>query len=259
MIKIQKKGVVFYKFRKLSKYKEITHFVSTIESGNMSFPKLSGDEVVSNITNFLSVLGVTNDKVVFANQVHSNNVTVINDKFVFENISGIKVVKETDALVTKERNFALIIKTADCVPTLIYDPSHKIIAAVHAGWRGTLAEIVKKTVVKMNLRFNSKSGDLIACIGPSLGPKDFFIRKDVYSMFAKKGWSEYLKYQSSDQWLLDSWGINKKQLIDAGVLEKNIEMSDMSTLTSNDFFSHRAYSKDPKKPHGRFITGIMLK
>jgi polyphenol oxidase len=248
------KDTSYYTFGNLSGLNAIKHFVSTREDGDMSFKDTREMELRNNLTKFLGIFEIQLKQCVFGQQIHSDNVSIINEKTAKEEVyPDINWVKETDSLITNETNVCLVIKTADCIPCLLYDPKKNVIAAAHSGWKGSLVHIIGKTVERMKTDFNSHPGDLIVGMGPSIGPTDCFVRSDVQSLFLKEGYGEYLKFVSVDQWLLDLWKLNVDNLVKTGVKKENIELSNVSTYSSDDFFSYR--KKDPK---GHFITGIMI-
>lgn len=248
------KDISYYTFEKLSDLDAITHFVSTREDGDMSFKDAKEVELRNNLTKFLNVFEIDLIQCVFGQQIHSDNISVITNNTPKEEVyKNIYWVRETDALVTNEAKICLVIKTADCIPCLIYDPKNRVIAAVHSGWKGSLENIIGKIVEKMKTDFHSNPGDLVIGMGPSIGPADCFVRNDVQSLFVKKGYGEYLKYVSPDQWLLNLWKLNVDNLIKTGVKKENIELSNVSTYSSDDFFSYRR-----DDPPGHFITGIMI-
>ena len=101
-------------------------------------------------------------ELVIPHQTHSDHVKVVDTIQVNTELEGV------DALVTDIPGYCLCVSTADCVPVLLYDTRKKVVAAIHAGWRGTVARIVEKTVSVMDNQYGSQGKDLIACIGPSI-------------------------------------------------------------------------------------------
>lgn len=255
MIKKTVNGVNHYEFDNLSKYSNILNFVSSIDNGNMAFVNGNNQEVLSNITQFLSSFDISVSQCVFAEQIHGGGIAIVDENTKYrEATDTVKYISGVDALITKDKNRCLIIKTADCVPLILFDPIKKIVGIVHAGWRGTLENISGETVVTMKLTFKSNPKDLLVAVGPSIGPKDYFVKEDVWSKFEAGGLGDFLKYQSPNQWLLDLNGLNIKQLMDSGVNTNNIEVSGISTYSSSEFFSFRR-----NESMGHFITGVMLK
>ncbi len=105
---------------------------------------------------------------------------IINESFFIQVNTELEGV---DALVTDIPGYCLCVSTADCVPVLLYDTRKKVVAAIHAGWRGTVARIVEKTVSVMDNQYGSQGKDLIACIGPSISLEAFEVGDEVYDAF----------------------------------------------------------------------------
>lgn len=246
---------------------ELEHFISTRVGGfsKAPFSDLNlalhvGDEqtvVLKNRKQLAKNLQISLENFVFANQTHSENIFVVTrenySSGVFEQASAIKNV---DAFVTKEKNIAIAVLVADCVPILLFDKEQKVIAVIHAGWQGTLKEITKKTVEKMIRKFDCQSKNIIVGIGPSIGPCHFEVQEDVFSQFAKVfGDENKTLIKEADKLFIDLWELNKQQLLGVGISKENIEIMKKCTVCENeDFFSVRK-----EKITGRFIAGIMLK
>jgi purine-nucleoside/S-methyl-5'-thioadenosine phosphorylase / adenosine deaminase len=168
-----------------------------------------------------------------------------------------------DASTTKQPGLLLGTQTADCVPILLVDPKKRVIAAIHAGWRGTLARIAQKTVGWMQFEYGCRPADLLAAIGPSIGPCCYEVGADFVTKFTAQfaDAPEYFdEARTGDepnplQWLnmkppghqpppenvhLDLWKANRSQLLAAGLRTKNIFSSDLCTACRTDlFFSYR--------------------
>ena len=168
-----------------------------------------------------------------------------------------------DAAITKEPGLLLGIQTADCVPILLVDPKQRVVAGIHAGWRGTLARIAQKTVGRMRMEFGCKSANLLAAIGPSIGPCCYEVSADFVTKFraqfadAESYFDEARSGEEPNplQWMnmyppghqpppknvhLDLRQANRSQLIAAGLRSGNIFVSDLCTGCRRDlFFSYR--------------------
>jgi YfiH family protein len=155
---------------------------------------------------------------------------------------------EADAIVTDIPGKFLVIQVADCQSVLIYDPVQEVVANVHSGWRGSINNIIGCTLKVMEKSFGCRSRDVVAGIGPSLGPccAEFVnYKKEIPEMF----W----KYKN-DTNHFDFWSISRDQLCEAGVLFENVDLSRMCTkCDSNRFFSFRREGIT-----GRFATLIGL-
>src|SRR5215470_13325090 len=168
-----------------------------------------------------------------------------------------------DASATSQPGVLLGVQTADCVPVLLVDPKKRAVAAIHAGWRGTLARITQKAVGRMALEFGSKPAHLLAAIGPSIGPCCYEVAADFVTKFTAQfaDAADYFDEPRSGeepnplQWLnmkppghqpapknvrLDLRKANRSQLLAAGLHAQNIFISDLCTACHTDLlFSHR--------------------
>lgn len=188
-----------------------------------------------------------------------------------------------DALITATPGLVLAAKTADCIPILLADPKHRVVAAVHAGWRGTIARIVAKTVGRMRMLHGTRAADVLAALGPGVGqccyPVGLEVVQQFHSQFAAaRDWFDgpFDALTTDDspnplQWLnrmppghqpppptanLDLIAANRWQLLDAGVKPKNISASGLCTACRTDLlFSHRA-----ERGHtGRLMGAIVIR
>jgi hypothetical protein len=169
-----------------------------------------------------------------------------------------KAVLEGDGLITDVPGVLLGVGTADCVPVLVVDVTRRVVAAFHAGWRGTVARIVERGIATMQEEYGSRVRDMVAAIGPSIGPCCYTVGEEVSSEFGRQfRYAEELFVHPTDsrEIRLNLWGANRRQLLDAGVAEAGITMVGECTGCTRDqsgglrYFSHRA-------EHG--IAGRML-
>jgi YfiH family protein len=190
---------------------------------------------------------------IVANQTHSDNIKVITQKETkgWESLSD--AIENCDALITDVKGVVLNILTADCVPILLYDKQKEVVAAVHAGWKGTKAQIASKTVHKMQEVYGCDPKDIIAGVAPSIGRCCYEVGKDVAEQFfdMPEGYTN-----KGDKYMLDLPLINKQQLLAAGLQEKDIEMSHTCTACEVErFFSYRK----EQGCSGRFMSMIGIK
>ena len=254
-------------FKNLLEYKEISHFVSTQSGGFSSLPYDSlnlsfnvGDKsqnVLKNRKLLSTALGFSVNSFVTPEQVHSGNVTVVRDKKYNLGATNYEsAIKGTDAMVTETPGICLMVLQADCVPILFYDPNKKVIGVAHAGWKGTVNKIARNTVNAMTENYNSKNEDIIASIGPAIGPCCYEVKLDVVKKVEKSlyGGKEIIIVRDG-KYYLDLWKANKIQLINSGIAEENIEIAKICTkCNQNIFFSARA----SRNAAGRFGAGIMI-
>ena len=165
-------------------------------------------------------------------------------------------VADTDAVITSEKGLCIAVKTADCIPVLLYDAKHHAAAAIHAGWRGTVAGIVRKCVVEMHQCFDTDPADLKAVIGPGISLERFEVGQEVYDQFAQAGFDMDRIARMYAKWHIDLPLCNQLQLQQTGIKYENIEMSGICTHTQSDeYFSARKLGINS----GRIYTGIILK
>jgi YfiH family protein len=170
-------------------------------------------------------------------QVHSSIVFLLNDELTKVNS------REGDAIVTSIRNFGVGIYTADCVPLLLVDEEAKVVAAVHAGWRGTLSGIVNKTIRSIEEDFGILSSKISAAVGPSIGMCCYEVGEEVAVQFMSKYGerSEFLHKENNSKYFIDLRMANVRNLLDAGV--SNFEVMNICTKCNTDFHSYRREGK----------------
>ena len=170
-------------------------------------------------------------------QIHSDLVFLLNDEVTKENGT------EGDAIVTSMRNLGVGIYTADCVPLLLVDGEARVVAAVHAGWRGTLSGVVNRTIKRIEKDYGILPSDISAAIGPSIGRCCYEVGEEVGIQFMNKyeTWSEFLYKKDDSKYFVDLKKANVRNLLDAGVA--NYEIMDICTKCNRDFHSYRREGK----------------
>jgi YfiH family protein len=193
---------------------------------------------------FLTTLGITPDKLTSSKQVHGNKVLKAESP---QRADGY------DAIITNQNDLFVMVATADCTPILIYDQKNKAVAAIHAGWRGTVLKIVSETLKAMKFHYGTEGKDCLAFIGACIGKKQFEVGEEVAVQF-----NEDVKYfdPSKQKYFVDLKKANFNQLVDFGVLPEHIEISDCCTIEDNDKFY--SYRKEKGKT-GRMYSVIGLR
>lgn len=255
-------------YKILEKYTKIAHFCSTRDGGvsvgnyaSNNLSPFSGDEIGAVTENhhiLAKWLGIDPDKIVLPYQTHGTEVREISTHF-FELPDDEKgeYLNGVDAIFTKLENICIGISTADCVPILFYDPEKQIIAAAHAGWRGTCGRIAEKTITALVDTYNCNSKDIIVTIGPSISSAAYEVGQDVVDNFKNAGFeiSEICE-KRRDAIYLDLWKANKQSLLKAGIAPENIEVAGICTFTEHErFFSARRLGIKS----GRIMSGILIK
>lgn len=255
-----------YKFENLDGIPNLLHFVTTRSGGVSCSPYDSlnlglhtpdnPDHVRKNRAILAEETRIESGKFLYASQVHSGEVKVI-DSIAIE--SGILAHNpRTDATITNVPGICLMVMVADCVPVILFDPVKKVSAVIHAGWRGTVKHITANTIGVMVNRFGCNPSDILAGIGPSIGPCCYEVGEEV-EMVVEQSFGttrDYLvKQEHSTKPFFDLWYANHKQLTDCGVKPGNIETSELCTMCNHGtFYSSRASAGIT----GRFAAGICI-
>jgi YfiH family protein len=201
-----------------------------------------------------NTFGFTADRLRLAHQVHGD------DFYILEKTGDLSpgMALECDGFMTDRPGVALCVKTADCVPVLLVDGKKKVVAAVHAGWRGTSLGIAGKAVRLFQERFSSQPEDLWAAIGPSIGPCCYEVDEKVHRTFSVRGTGKdsLLPAARKERWMLDLILANRRQLEEAGVPGAQISAAGLCTSCRRDtFFSHRGEGETT----GRQLNFIMIR
>jgi len=253
-------------FDLLAKETEVLHAVTTRQGGGSlpPFDSLNlglhvGDDperVIGNYELLSAALAFRLDTLVACKQVHGDRVIEVREGDE-RRLSFLQCREEGDALVTSVPGLVLMVRIADCLPVMFFDPLRKVAGIAHAGWRGTVKEIAAKTVEVIMSRYNSDPARILVGIGPGIGPCCYEVDERVSSLFTKSFSSgEQLITERNGKQYLDLWEANRKQLLEAGIRAENIEVAGLCTSCQNQLlFSHR---KDKGKT-GRFGALIGIK
>ncbi len=193
-----------------------------------------------------SLFGVPDDKLIIPHQVHGDHVE-------YATVTGV----EADAVWTNKRGLCIGVSTADCVPILLTDG--KRIAAVHAGWRGTVKRIVQKTINEIAAQCaDFQPEKLSAVIGPCISLKNFEVGDEVYEAFKNEGFDMAQIAVRYNKWHIDLQACNRLQLIELGVKAENIHIERCCTFDSEEFYSARREQKGLIKC-GRNFNALLLR
>ena len=226
------------------------HGFSTASLGSMGLTgSREPDEVMARRDRFGKEVGFDLSQAALAAQVHGASV----HEFHRAGWVGAQTILRTDALATDQPGQALITYHADCFPILFSDASRGVVAAAHAGWRGTLAGVASEVVRSMSQVYGSRPQDLQVLIGPGICGPCYQVTSELGDQFANR-------YGRSDRYLvpdgpghvrLDVAAVNRLQLEDGGVPADRIVDSSLCTFEDERFYSHRA-----GRP-GRFLSAIV--
>ena len=247
------KTLTYFRFPQLLSNKRLVHGVFT-RVGGLSSPPYDSlntaymvgdtpDNVTVNLDKIKKTIG--SEHLMFMNQAHGNAILVFG-----QDHNGLPYeVPSGDAMITNIPGIALMVKQADCQGVIIFDPERCVLANVHCGWRGNVNNILGGVVTRMKKDFGCRASDLIVAIGPSLGPccAEFVSHKDIFPR-------DFMTFMVRENYF-DLWAVSCWQLLKAGVLEENIELSGICTRCRTDLF----YSYRAEGTTGRFGTVAMIR
>jgi len=268
--------MIYMKFTLLEKFKGIVQAVSTRMGGmskepyatlNLGFhTEDNPDKVLLNREILCNMLDIPLDRLVCARQVHGSNIAVVEKKDRGKGSQDYESgIEDTDGMATNTPDIFLLVLVADCPGIVFYDPKKNATGICHAGWRSTLAGISQKMVHKMQEAFGSRPQDIICGISPSIGPCCYEVKEDVASKFMAAGFPLHTSAQipqlkedspcieqRDHKFFLNLWEINRRQLVECGVREENIEVSRLCNSCHTELF----YSVRREGKTGRY--GILI-
>ena len=264
MFRFARKGAIEYlESEELSALDFVTHAFCTRLGGvsighysNLNVGNSVGDEndnVLRNLNLVEDAFEIPAGGLVLMRQVHGDRICLVEGDGPLP-----EGPPECDGLITDHPGVALGVRTADCVPIFFADRARRVIGAAHAGWRGTALGIAARMVETLAGRFSSQREDLLALIGPAIGPCCYQVDAPVFEPFsALPGADQFLRpCKELGRWTVDLALANRLQIREAGVPSENIYASCLCTSCRQDlFFSHRA----GKGRAGRQINLLMLR
>lgn len=232
---------------------QLIHAVSTAADGNMDFRYGEPEQVIQNRQLFLAQHHIALGQCVVMDVEHKADIRQVGSDERGAGTRDLASAVTCDAVMSNERETALIVLTADCAPIMLCDPATPAIALIHAGWKSTEAQICRKTVEAMADTYGSDETQIQAHIGPTIS-KDSYIKNEPPSGDA---WQPYLE-QTSEGTQIDIVGYNIAQLTQAGIQPDHISVSDTDTATDDRYFSHYQSARDENMPEERFASVVML-
>lgn len=216
----------------------------------------TSEHVATNRSLLAAELGISTNHILLPHQTHGTEARIVDDELLAlpEEERAMRL-EGVDALLTDMNNVCIGVSTADCIPVLLYDEEHHATAAIHAGWRGTVARIVSKTIAHMSATYKTDAKKLKAVIGPGISQKNFEVGDEVYAAFEAAAFDMKAIARREAKWHIDLPLCNRQQLIQAGVAEQNIIDCGICTFDNvEDYFSARRLGINS----GRIYTGIIL-
>ena len=201
--------------------------------------KTQNKKVIKDVEDLLLEMKEEPSMIYSAFQDHTDHVEVPDIENTVKFAYG-RIILNTDAMVTNEKNVALLIKMADCTPIILFDPVKKVQAAIHSGWRGTCKEIGGKTVEKMESAFGCNIENIYAYIGPTISVEDYEVGEEVYEAFKKfTNRDSFFEKKRAGKYLLNMKDANLDVLLRAGIKEENVEVERESTYGNPNLHSAR--------------------
>lgn len=251
-------GVCYLTYKNLEKIDFIKHAFSTklggvsknqFRSMNLGFNRGDSNEnVIENYKLFSNAVGIKYENLVSSVQIHEANVRKVTKADRGIGIYRKQDMQSVDAMITNEKGVALVTHYADCTPIYLVDTKKQAIGLVHSGWRGTVKEIAKNTVIAMKENYRSNPSDIIACIGPVICKDcyevDLAVAKEFYNL-EHLPVERFIEERSNNKFHIDLAECCKQTLIYCGLKEENIIKGDVCTKCNSDLlFSHRVTGND---------------
>ena len=255
----------------LTKELLVSHFFSIRKGGvstenytSLNLGAFCGDDPVAVVENrriLCDAIGIDVDRLIVPRELHNNEIKEIDPAFFdLSKKEQLHFVSTCDALITNIRGICLAVSTADCVPVLLYDKKLRVIAAVHAGWRGVVKKILPMTIQLMQTKYNSEVENIIAVTGPCISVDSYQVNRDVVgefqSVFREDEMLHIVRTKGNGTLFID---LKKAILIQCkkeNLLDENIEIHPGCTFQMNElYFSARRNSVYS----GRMLSGIFLR
>lgn len=228
------------------------------DSLNLRSAEACGDDpaaVLENYRRLFAVIGADISKGVLTQQTHTDHVRVVSEKDAGKGLLRPRDYTDVDALVTNVPGMSLVVFSADCGTVLLHDPITGAVGAAHAGWRGCAAGIVEKTVKAMASEYGANPENIHAALGPCIGSCCFESDSDVPEAMRSALGADaepFIQFRTP-KYHIDLSGINRQWLVRSGILQKNIDVSDLCTGCHPElFWSHR------KMGNARGVQGAVI-
>ena len=202
------------------------------------------EDVEMNRKRFLDSVGVAENNCVYMTVTHGDTITVVDGGH-----KGATI--EAEALITEECDVFLFLLTADCLPVVLHDKEHHVLALAHLGWLPTQKHLLEKLVRRLQEEFQTRPNQIEVLIGPCIH-KDSYQKNNPEQEMSDE-WIPFFEKDSSERTKIDLVVFNRTQLANTGVPHENIRVSKDDTFTSSKYFSHRR-SMITGEPEGRFAT-----
>lgn len=227
---------------------KVRFIFSERSDGNIDLRFSNKSQVSNNLKQICRASNIKQNAIVKMEQVHKTNVMRVGKAH-----RGL-IIPDSDGLVTNDPEVVLMLRLADCIPVVLFDPLNRAIGLVHSGWKGTVGKIALVAVEKMRVEFNTKPEDLLLILGPSILPCCNILKNPLQLELPE--WKPFLK-KKKEGFAVDLPAFVVETAIKAGIRKANIEISKTCTLMEDNLFSYRR-AKDTGEKEGRFaiLTGL---
>lgn len=243
-------------------FHEIIRFMKTVDfdknmllaysessDGNIDYRFSPKKEVKANRDKIFTSLKLSSGQMIEGQQIHSNRILALNSEnskmWRGMNVTGV------DGFVTDQKDIALMLRVADCVPVLLYDPKRSIISLVHAGWKGAVSGIHVEALAQMEKRYESVPGQVKVWLGPCI-KAPCFVSEVEPDQIADPAWKPFIK-KSKNHWVIDLPGYITASLVAQGINPKHIKSDPACTFETDSLYSFQK-SKADNSPEGRFAV-----
>lgn len=228
--------------------------VSDLSDGNIDVRFSDAAVVKKNRQALYSKLGLQANQIIEAEQIHFHRLLTI-DRNNSKMWRG-HCVTGVDGFLTHDSSIALMIRVADCLPLVLYDPEHHVVALVHAGWRGLTNAIHRQAVTNLMTTYQSQPKKLKAWIGPAIG-RCCYTHSSIPEALQEPAWKAFRRRRRG-QWSINLLAYLQTELKSLGVLKKNTLVSSRCTSCDSQLFSHFAAQTQSEK-QGRFAVIVKLR
>lgn len=267
-----KKEVPFIEFPILKSIPFINHGFSTrlggvskgiFKSMNLSLVSAGNednhDNIITNYKRITSSMGIDYNSLVLSHQLHNTNIRKVTINDLGKGIYKDRDYQDVDGLITNISGITLVTIYADCVPIYLVDEKNKAIGLVHSGWKGTVNKISACAIEQMNTEYGTEAKNIKAVIGPSICKDCYEISEDVAEQFKKSFHKDrfnfrILEEKSGNKYLCDLWSANKYVLLESGVKEENISISNLCTCCNDDLLHSHRKTKGERGSLAAFLT-----
>lgn len=199
------------------------------------------EHIMENLHRAVTAMDGTFPNLVISRQVHETHIRTVTEQDAGEGARGETDTEEADGLITDCPHIPLLTYYADCVPLMFYDPKRRVIATSHAGWKGTVKHIGRKTIRKMKTDFGCNVTDILCAVGPSIGKCCFEVDLPVAEQFRAEIGDAVVTPMPHQKFMVDLWQANISEFLNEGIPDAHIALSGECTKCNNHrYFSNRA-------------------